>query len=57
MRSNGQAVYRLLFSPLDYFRIFTGEEMLMLFADETNKYAIKCNANILQKHECDSSRI
>jgi hypothetical protein len=35
----------LLFSPLDYFRIVTGKELLMLSVHETNKYATQSNLN------------
>jgi hypothetical protein len=35
----------LLFSVLDYFRMFVGKKFLTLIVAETNKYAIECNPN------------
>ena len=36
---------RLLFSILDYFRMFVGIELLKLIVDESNKYAVQQNPN------------
>lgn len=36
---------RLLFSVLDYFRMFVGIELLKLIVEESNKYAVQQNPN------------